>query len=219
MSFAFSWLLVSLLLAWGIARFAATRTTVALATLKREPGLSLLLGVGLVFLIVPSAVAMALVVAILCITIIGIPLALGVILAYAGLCVVLALWGYVVGAIPIGERLAARLGNDGNSLARAAVFGVLGLAGLRLVAELFHFLPLFGWFANLLWIVAALGTAALTMMGAGALIRSKFGQGVGARWWPLFKTAPSVPAATVAEGTPPPAAGPAGPPNEPSPAA
>jgi hypothetical protein len=200
LSFAFSWFLVSLLLAWGIPRFAPVRTGVALATLKREPGLSLLLGLLVVMLVVPSLVAMALLVVILCITIIGIPLALGVMLAYALLLVVLALWGYVVGAIPVGERLSARTGGASDP-ARAALLGVLGISGLRLVAELFRFLPLFGWLGHLLWVIAALAGAVVTLMGAGALVRSKFGLGVGARWWPLFKPAPSpAPAPASAPG-------------------
>jgi hypothetical protein len=219
LSAAFSWLLVSLLLAWAITRFASTRTSVALATLKQAPGMSLLLGVGLAFLLAPSVVAMALVVAILCITIIGIPLALGVILAYAVLLMVLVLWGYVVGAIPVGERLAVRLGKDASALSRVAMFGVLGIGGLKLLAELFHFLPLFGWFANLLWVVGFVASAVVTLMGAGALIRSKFGQGVDGRWWPLFNRAPRVPAVTAPESSPPPSPTPGGPPSEPSPAA
>ena len=216
LSFALSWLLVSVALAWAIAKFAPNRTGGALVSLKREPGLNLMLGLGGVLMLVPSVVALALVVAILCITIIGIPLALGVLVAYAGLLVVLAFWGHAIGVIPIGERVVQRLGRAGTLL-NGAVFGALAVAGLRLASAMFHFLPLFGWFANLLWVVAFLVGTTATLMGAGALIRTKFGQGPEGRWWPLFprpvvagalpaETGPSVsPLAPQPPASPPPA--------------
>jgi hypothetical protein len=224
LGFAVSWLLVSLLLAWGIAKFAPVRTGVAVATVKGEPGLSLLLGLGMVLLLVPSVVALALVSAILCITIIGIPLGIGVWVVYAGLLVVLFLWGFVVGVVPLGERLGRRLGKSGD-LMLAAVYGALLLTGLRVVAEMFHFVPLFGWFGTLLWILVFLVSIVATLMGAGALLRTKFGQGPHGRWWPLFTPQPPAPSAPqgveppFSSPPPPPASPPSAPPGEPSPAA
>jgi cytoskeletal protein CcmA (bactofilin family) len=221
LGFAISWLLVSLLVAWGIAKFAPVRTGVAVANLKGEPGLSLLLGLGVVLMLVPSVVALALVSAILCITIIGIPLGIGVWVVYAGLLVVLFCWGFVVGVVPLGERLSHRLGKP-EGLMLAAVYGTLLLTGLRVMAEVFHFVPLFGWFGTLLWILVFLVTIVATLMGAGALLRTKFGQGPHGRWWPLFPAhSPVSPAPQSVE--PPPSAPPSPPPpapsGEPSPAA
>jgi hypothetical protein len=222
LSFAMSWLLVSLLLAWIIGKFAPNRTQVAVDSLKQEPGFTLAIGLGTVLLLVPSVVALALVVAVLCITIIGIPLALGVIVGYAGLLVVLALWGYIVGVMPIGQRVVGRMGRAATPVSMA-IFGVLLVSGLRVVSQILHFIPFFGWFGKLLWVVAFLIGAVATLMGAGALLRTKFGRGRDSRWWPLFpaRQAASVPgteppSAPTAPPSPPP---PSAPPGEPSPAA
>lgn len=219
LSFAMSWLLVSLLLAWGIGKFAPGRTQVALDSLRHEPGFSLAIGLGSILMLVPSIVALALVVAILCITIIGIPLALGALVAYAGLLVVLALWGFIVGVMPIGQRAVQRLGRPVNPV-QVAVFGVLVVCGLKVVSELLRFVPFFGWFGKLLWVVAFMIGAVATIMGAGALLRTKFGQGRDARWWPLFKFGrPAVPPAEPASTPSPPEPPPPPAPGEPSPAA
>jgi hypothetical protein len=225
LGFALSWLVVWLLLAWGIAKFAPGRTGVTLDAMRDKPGLSLMVGLGLILLLVPSVVALALVVAVLCITIIGIPLALGVIVAYAGLLVVLLLWGGVVGVTPIGQRLGQQLNRPGT-LVSAAVLGVLVVSGLRVISEVVQFLPLFGWFGKLLWVVAFLVGTVATLMGAGALLRTKFGQGPDGRWWPLFTTAkPPAPGMTppasdpgsASPPPPPPPPAPSGGPSEPSP--
>ena len=143
---------------------------------------------------------------------------------YAGLLVVLFLWGFVVGVVPLGERLGRRLGKSGD-LMLAAVYGALLLTGLRVVAEMFHFVPLFGWFGTLLWILVFLVSIVATLMGAGALLRTKFGQGPHGRWWPLFTPQPPAPSAPqgveppFSSPPPPPASPPSAPPGEPSPAA
>ena len=94
------------------------------------------------------------------------------------------------------------------------------LTGLKVVAEVFHFVPLFGWFGTMLWILAFLVTIVATLMGAGALLRTKFGQGPQGRWWPLFPARTSVPPAPQSVEPPPSAPPPpAASPGEPSPAA
>jgi hypothetical protein len=206
LSFALSGLVVSLLLAWAVAKFAPARTGVALSAVQREPGLSLLLGLAVVVMLVPSLVALCLVMVVLCITIIGIPLALGALVAYAGLIVLLALWGYVVGVTPIGEQLSRRL-NRPVTLVSSAVLGVLVVSGMRLSSKILDFMPLFGWFGKLLGVVAFMIWIVATMMGAGALVRTKFGQGPEGRWWPLFKP----------KATPPPGSGPSPAPPSPAP--
>jgi hypothetical protein len=103
------------------------------------------------------------------------------------------------------------------------VFGVLLVSGLRVVSEIIQFLPFFGWFGKLLWAVSFLVGCLATIMGAGALLRTKFGQGRDARWWPLF--GPPRPATSPVGGAPPapptapPPSAPPPPPIEPSPAA
>jgi cytoskeletal protein CcmA (bactofilin family) len=198
------WLLLWLAAAWGVTKFAPVRTGTAVETLRREPGMSFLVGFLTALLLAPSVIALALVVAILCITIIGIPLALGVILAYAALLVVLAIWGALVGAVPVGRQLALRVMGGTVSgdptpaavpIMRAALFGVLILNGLRVVGRVFEFLPLLGWVGTLIGVVWWISGSLLTLLGAGALIRSKFGRGSGASWWPLWVPARSGPSA------------------------
>ncbi|HEY3215988.1 MAG TPA: polymer-forming cytoskeletal protein [Candidatus Eisenbacteria bacterium] len=201
------WLMLWMAAAWGISKLAPVRTGTAVETLSREPGMSFLVGLVTALLLAPSVIALALVVAILCITIIGIPLALGVILAYVALLVVLTIWGALVGVVPIGRQLARRL--MGGSLPgspapaavpimRAAVLGVLVLDGLHVVGRVFEFMPLLGWVGTLIGVLWWISGSLLTLLGAGALIRSKFGRGPGASWWPLWipvRPGPSAPAA------------------------
>jgi hypothetical protein len=200
-----TYLLLWLALAWAIARFAAGRTARALDTMKREIAASFGMGFALLLLLIPSVIAMALVVAILCITIIGIPVALGVIIAYALLLLLLGGWGYVVGAAALGQRIAGRSGNP-PTLVRSAVVGVLAIQGTMLVATMLRPLPIIGWTAGVLWVLAMVVYSAVTLVGVGALIRSKFGQGEGGQWWPpsrLFgSSTPPAPAGWPAPGTP-----------------
>lgn len=200
-----TYLLLWLGLAWAIARFAAGRTTRALDTMKREIAASFGMGFALLLLLIPSVIAMALVVAILCITIIGIPVALGVMIAYALLLLLLGGWGYVVGAAALGQRIAGRSGSQ-PTLVRSAVIGVLAIQGTMLVATMLRPLPVIGWTAGVLWVLAMVVYSAVTLIGVGALIRSKFGQGEGGQWWPPSRLfGPSTPPAPA--GWPAPAAG------------
>src|SRR5262245_16342119 len=59
-AFAFSWMIVTVLVAWSLARFIPGRTGVALQTLRNEPGASLLVGLAIILLLIPSIVALAL---------------------------------------------------------------------------------------------------------------------------------------------------------------
>jgi len=213
LGFALSWLIVTMLVAWAVTKFMPDRTGVALATLKRDPGASLAFGFLIILLLIPSVVALALAMAVLCITIIGIPLALLLMPAYAVVLAVLSLWGFAVGVTMVGERLESRMGGPA-SLSRAALMGVLAVSGMLLASSIVRALPFFGWIATLLWVLGFVTFGFTTMAGAGALLRSKFGQGPGGRWWPPFGPAsPSRPAtvpgsATPVEPAPPPAADP-----------
>ena len=190
-----TYLLMWLLLAWAIAKFAAGRTSRALDTLRSETATSFGMGFALVLLLVPSVIAMALVVAILCITIIGIPVAIGVMIAYGLLLLLLFGWGYVVGAATLGQRIAGRSGGT-PSMVRSAVFGVLAIQGTMLIATMLKPLPVIGWTAGVLWVLAMVVYSAVTLLGVGALIRSKFGQGEGGQWWPPSRLfGPSTPPA------------------------
>lgn len=104
------WLLITLGMGWAFAGLAPGRTGRALEVLKREPGTSAVTGILAAMLTVPSIVALCLLVALLCITIIGIPLALGALFGYFAFLGVLWMWGYVIGAAVIGEAIVRRRG-------------------------------------------------------------------------------------------------------------
>lgn len=214
------WMLLWLGIAWVVTWFAPTRTAVAVETVRREPGMSLGIGFLSILLLVPSMIAMVLVVAILCITIIGIPLAIATLLGYFALLIVAWGWGFVVGAIPVGQRLLAQLRREEPStLTREAVFGVLAILGLWFASRVFRVVPFFGWFGALVGILAIVGASLVALSGTGALIRSKFGQGPGGRWWPLRPARPSTLSAPPAPGpVSPPGTEPLAPPPEPPPA-
>ncbi|HKQ59056.1 MAG TPA: polymer-forming cytoskeletal protein, partial [Candidatus Eisenbacteria bacterium] len=182
--FAIAKMVVVLLIAWGFTQLAPQRTQVAFDAFRNQPLKSL--GVGLLAwaLIIPSIVALALVVAILCITIIGIPLAIAVAIGYVFGMIVLAVWGYVVGAAVLGERLSRQLGRTASSLTLMAVWGIVALTAIKVVGHLFGGLPMGGGAGGMLILLATLIGAALTTMGAGALLTTQLRRDQIARWWP-----------------------------------
>lgn len=182
--------------AWGFAALAPGRTQASLETLKRQPAMSLGVGALVFALIVPSVVALALIVAILCITIIGIPLALAALFGYVLFLVLMYVWGFVVISSWLGEWVLARRNTQGvgfagvgavvappPTLVRKAVTGALLLAGARLVGELLKGLgPLHGLGVFLLvitWVAFAVGVT----FGGGAWLRNEFTSGLIGRIW------------------------------------
>ncbi|MBI1798606.1 MAG: polymer-forming cytoskeletal protein [Candidatus Eisenbacteria bacterium] len=181
-------LLVMLGLVWLALRITPHRTAVAVDVLRRETAASL--GVGLLtwVLVVPSLVALALVVAILCITIIGIPVALAALMAYSVLLVVLFFWGFIVGAAWLGGQL---MGRSNSSLLRLALTGTAIIIGLRAVGHLIGMVPFFGFLGGLFVVVGwALSGTAITL-GAGALLRSESASGALGRWWRNWRGDPT----------------------------
>ena len=134
------WLFVLLGVAWGFAALAPGRTGAAAEVLERAPALSLGLAALVCALIVPSLIALCLVVAILCITIIGIPIAIAALFGYFVFLGLLWVWGYAVAMQVAGGWVlrrsrrpvdAAMPGSapPPHSLERRAVVGVLLLSG------------------------------------------------------------------------------------------
>ena len=215
-----AWLLILMAAAWGATRLAPGRTSVAVDTMRHEAGMSFVVGLIVVLLLVPSLIAMALVVAILCITIIGIPIAIGVLFSYFILLALLGVWGLVIGLIPVGQAAARRFSWPTPDLGRAAMYGVLVVAGLGFVGAIIKFLPFFGGVGTLFRVIGILATCVLGLIGMGALLRSKVGQGPEGQWWPLVRrTPPLEPAlATAGSGVVPASAVPPPPPPPPPPA-
>jgi hypothetical protein len=93
--------------------------------LQREAGVSAVTGILAAMLTVPSIVALCLLVALLCITIIGIPLAIGALFGYFAFLGVLWVWGFVIGCAAIGDKIARRAAKP----APAPLPGMTGSAG------------------------------------------------------------------------------------------
>jgi len=208
--FSFSWLLFAMLIAWLITRIAPARTAVALEALRQSPGTSFGVGILMWLLLGPSVVALALAMAILCITIIGIPLALLLLPAYGLLIVLLVWWGFVLGASIVGQQMTGRwpsLITGPATIRRHAVLGAVGVTGMLFVSAVLRFIPFFGWVSTLLWVLGWVTFGFITTAGAGALLRSKFGLGREGRWWPPFAPGPisHAPVEPAPPAAPPPA--------------
>lgn len=177
--------LVTLGLAWLIVWLFAGRVRAAADTLKAQPGLSLGIGGLVIALAIPSIIALALVVALLCITIIGIPLALAALLGYGLFFVVFVLFGAVVGAVVVGERVLANRGQAAPTLVAAALTGTAIVAGARLLGRLLHTADFvgIGGLGTLLVVLAWIAAAFLSVIGGGAWLRWEFTSGLLKRWW------------------------------------
>jgi len=169
--------------AWLLVKLAPGRTQEALDTIRREAGMSFIIGLALWAVIIPSIIALALVIALLCITIIGIPLAAAVAVGYVAFFVVAAVWGTVVGYTLLGGELHQRIKGSAPTIVRAAIWGVVAVVGLRVVGSLFHVLPIFGFVGGLVKFVAAAMTVLLATLGAGALVRSEYLRRTVQDWW------------------------------------
>jgi len=203
-----AWLLVMLGLIWLALRLAGGRTVAAVEVLRRETAASFGVGLLALVLIIPSVIALCLVVAILCITIIGIPVALAALLAYFVLLAVLFLWGFVVGAAWFGEQVGRRFFPAGISLTRAAMFGAIAIIGARAGGYLLHVLPGFGFLAGFIVVISWIVSSLVTTLGAGSLLRSEFATGVVGRWWRGSRTPRGMSVAPAAPVPPPPGAAP-----------
>jgi hypothetical protein len=204
-----AWLLIVLGLIWLSMRIAGARTVAAIDGLRRETAASLFVGLLAIVLIIPSLIALCLVVAILCITIIGIPVALAALVAYALLLMLLLLWGFVVGAAWLGGHAPRGPGGMEITPMRAAVTGAVLIIGGRALGHLLHAVPGIGVLGGFIVVISWITSSLVGTLGAGALLRSEFATGLVGRWWRGTRT-PRVQYATP--GGPAPAAGYAAPP-------
>lgn len=205
--FSFSWLIMSVVVAWAFTKIAPARTGVALEALRRKLGTSLGIGVLVVLLLGPSLIALALAMAILCITIVGIPLALLLMPAYGVFLALLVMWGFVLGASLVGAQVGGRWPGMAAGLPpirRDAILGALVVGGMLLASSILHFMPFFGWVSTLVWVLGWVTLGLVTAAGMGALLSSKLGLGPRGRWWPPFASAPPPAPPPMPGGTPAP---------------
>jgi hypothetical protein len=200
-------------IAWLFAKLAPSRTQAAMDQIAREPGPSFIIGLLLWALIIPSVIALALVIAVLCITIIGIPLAAAVAVGYCAFFVLAALWGTIVGYGVLGQRIYPRLKGGTASLLQSLIWGGIALHGMRIASDLFHVVPLFGIIGGLLKFIHFVLLACLGTLGAGALVRGEYQRRSLQNWWSRMRPAGSqrndMPPPPSAPPPPPPPAPPA----------
>ena len=198
-------LLLSAGYAWLVSKLYVDRTERAMNYLRTRPGPSFLLGLAAVVGIVPSIVGVAIVAAILCITIIGIPVAVLLLIAYLfGICL-LVMWGYYVGGAVAGTYALGRVRpQDGMpTLLRALLAGTVLVWGLFLISRFFHLIGA-GPVGTLISVLTWIGLSLLLFFGIGSIIGSRAGQ-------PPALATPTVPPAPSGPFTPPVGA-PGGPP-------
>jgi hypothetical protein len=215
---AMVWLIIMLGMGWAIAQLAPARTVAAVETLQRAPLLSFGIGAMILALIIPSLIALSLVVAFLCITIIGIPLALAALLGYGLFFAVFGIWGYVVGAGAIGSLILRRRAalatapgavvDHGSpaGISRAVVAGVLVMTGSLVFGSLLHSSPMLGplrVLGGLAFILSIITMALSSLAGGGAWLRSEFQTGTLGRWWHRRKLPAVKPAGSAAAPAPP----------------
>jgi hypothetical protein len=196
--------------AWLFVKLAPSRTESALDQIRREPGAPAIIGLLLWALLIPSVIALALVIALLCITIIGIPLAAAVAVAYAAFIVLATLWGSVIGCGVLGRRLYPRLKGGEPTLLQAVLWGGVALYSLRLAGDLLHIVPLFGFVGGLLAAVHYVALVCLGTIGAGALVRGEYQRRSLQNWWHRMRP-PGGPRNEVPPGGPAGPMGPSGP--------
>ena len=183
---AIGWLICWLIVSWAIAKVAPGRTTAALESFRRGPGTSFLVGWLAIVLTVPALIAVVLLTALLCITIIGIPLGIAVLFAYFLFIAVFVVWGGVVGAAVVGERVAQRQRVAAPSITRLVVGGVIVMNGALVIGKLIEamgVIPGFGALGKFVTVLVIIANSLIGVTGWGALLYSEFTTGVIARWW------------------------------------
>ena len=175
-------ILFLMLMAWVVVALTRTRTQRVAGRIDQQPLASIGWGALGVFAIVPMAVAVALAAALLCVTIIGIPVAVLGLLGYILAVVVLVSWGVIVGAAALGgwlvRRLSPRLGTP--ELMRNTLVGVVALSAFGLVGSLFQgvglWVPPAGLLGGLLRVTGAIAFVGAMFAGVGAILRTRAGQ-------------------------------------------
>src|SRR5262245_16630904 len=102
-------ILLAAAFAWVANAVAAERSERAVAFIRLHPGTSFLWGLGALIGLVPSAFAVVILGIILVITLIGIPVAILLIAAYAVALILLIIWGSLVGMTIVGRWAWKRL--------------------------------------------------------------------------------------------------------------
>ena len=210
---ALVWLVFLLLFGWLATHLAPARLAVVRGRLREGPLSSFLWGLGAFVCFVPALLVVIFAAILLCITIIGIPLGIALLLGYIVGFALLLVAGYLVGSSALGAWLAPRFtkGTAAPTETRLMVVGILGGFGLVVLGELLQSIwlagallgPLGGLFSVIGFIVSSLAV----FLGTGALLSSGFGIAT-LRWvrrTPVGPPQASPPSSPVAPAPPEPA--------------
>jgi hypothetical protein len=201
-----------MLIAWIMIMVLTARSARVVKGIEEHPGPALGWGLLGLICIVPATITVALVAALLCVTIIGIPVAVFLLLGYIVGLVLLMLWGGVVGSAAAGgwlvRRLSPRLGEP--SLVRNTLVGVVAVSLPGLIAPVFAAMllavPPAALLGGALGGLGKLLELGVLLAGMGGILRARAGQidpwrvpwgGAGPGWAqpPVAPTAPPVPPA------------------------
>jgi len=200
--------------AWAANALAPERSERAVAYVRARPGVAFLWGLGTFIGIAPSAVAVALFSALLCITLIGIPVAILLLAAYVVALILLVLWGSLIGSAIVGRWVWHRLRplEPEPHLLKAMLVGIGMLAvpnvGGHLLRSLGTMVPVASGLGIAIWVMGCLMSLVFWILGIGALIATRAGMpprlvpAVPGAVPPMPPVAPAMPAAPVAPAPP-----------------
>jgi hypothetical protein len=177
------WMLFVAGIAFLVVKLAPGRTQAAVDDIRSDPGTSFLWGLLLWGLAIPAMLVVSIAAALLCITIIGIPLALAAILGLGLFFAIAVIWGTISGFALLGGQVFTRFKGGEPTLLRAAIWGVVCVVGLRILSDVLHILPLFGFLGGLVSFIRYVLWAILMTLGAGALVRAEYQRRTVQSWW------------------------------------
>jgi hypothetical protein len=128
------------------------------------------LGIGAV-VIIAGSIVVAVIAAILSITIVGIPVAILLILSFAALC----LLGYFVSAVSVGQLIVRKMKIESDSIYLQGFIGLFALAILSILAGFMWFQPFLHGLRMMLKSLGGFVTLLALLVGVGAFITSKAG--------------------------------------------
>jgi hypothetical protein len=181
--FHLTWMLFVMGIAFLIVKLAPGRTQDAVDHIRADAGTSFLWGLLLWGLFIPAVVVLAIAMAILCITIIGIPLALAAALGFAAFFALASIWGTIIGYSLLGGHVFSRFKGGEATLMRATLWGVAVVHGLRILSDVLHVLPVFGFLGGLVKAIWIALWFVLATLGAGALVRGEYQRRTVQTWW------------------------------------
>jgi hypothetical protein len=200
---------VWLLVAWIVVSLFPARSRRVLDDLRGRFGPSFVWGLVGFIAIVPALIGVVLVAVLLCVTIIGIPVGVLLILGYCLAVVALIFWGGLLGASAVGEwtivRLSPRLGQP--SLVRNTLIGIVVVTLPGLIGGFFMVLglavPPAVVLGGALRVLGKVLQFVILLAGMGAVLHARGGQ-VGPVRMPWSGPSPT-PVPPAPPGSPPPA--------------